>query len=179
MSASGCTFSVVSGGQRSFIVYLLLRRSRHRPWPIVPLATGPGIAWIGAPIAALFARRNLMIGLSWYGLLLVNGITHIVGVIVAGSDAVMGVVTGTLFIPLTIWVAYATLKTGALSPTTLAVSLAGGVIAHLALFVTILIMRATAPGALLIGDLVVIVLPLAIGGAASTFFPKERSQATG
>jgi hypothetical protein len=139
-------------------------------YPLVNL----GIAWIGAPIAALFARRNLIIGLSWYGLLLVNGITHIVGVIVAGSNGVMGVVSGTLFIPLTIWVAYATLKTGALSRSALAVSLAGGVIAHLTLFATVLIMRATVPAALLIGDLVVIVLPLAIAGAGSTFFPKKR-----
>jgi hypothetical protein len=48
-------------------------------YPVVNL----GIAWVAAPLAAIIARRNLIIGLSWYGLLMCNGTLHVVAALLA------------------------------------------------------------------------------------------------
>jgi hypothetical protein len=104
----------------------------------VPVAHYPlvniGIAWFFAPLAALMARRNLVIGLSWYGLLIVNGLLHVVGTLAGGLEAGSGVLTGArFFIPSFCWMAYVVLKSGVLSGKALAASVSGGVMAHMLL----------------------------------------------
>lgn len=128
-----------------------------------------GVAWIGAPIAALFARRNLVVGLTFSGLILVNGLSHVAGVLVAGSASAAGVATGTLFLPLVAWMVYATRRAGALSWGGILASVAGGVVAHIALFGAIGLVRVGGPTALILGDLVVIALPFLVAGVASRF----------
>jgi hypothetical protein len=46
-----------------------------------------------APLAALLARRNLVIGLGWYGLLIFNGTLHVVATFAIGAAGAGGVLT--------------------------------------------------------------------------------------
>ena len=62
---------------------------------------------VRAPLAAYLGRRNVLIGLSFWGLIFANGLLHTAGGILQG-----GYNTGLwssvfLFIPLSIWVIYA------------------------------------------------------------------------
>jgi hypothetical protein len=75
-----------------------------------------------------------VIGLSWYGLLVFNGTVHVAGTIAAGATGGGGVVTaGLFFIPAFCWRIYAVRKSGAMSGKVLAVSVSGGIIAHILL----------------------------------------------
>ena len=94
-------------------------------YPLVNL----GIAWVAAPLAAWLAKRNLVIGLSWYGLLIFNGTLHVVSTMALGLEGGGGVLTGgLLFIPAFCWMVYAVLKSGAMSGKALAISVSGGII---------------------------------------------------
>ena len=44
-------------------------------YPVVNIA----LMWFGAPLAAYLGRRNVLIGLSFWGLLLANGLLHTAG----------------------------------------------------------------------------------------------------
>jgi hypothetical protein len=136
----------------------------------IPIAHYPlvnlGIAWVAAPLAAWLARRNLVIGLSWYGLLIFNGTLHVVGTIALGAAVAGGVLTGgLLFIPSFFWMIYAVLKSGAMSGKALAVSVSGGIIAHILLAAVYGGQKAGVYGAtgVLVFDVVVIATPVLFG----------------
>ena len=66
-------------------------------FPLVNIA----LVWVAAPIAAWLSRRNIVVGLTFYGLILFNGILHVVTALIVGSDAYPGMVTGSLlFVPI-------------------------------------------------------------------------------
>jgi hypothetical protein len=44
-------------------------------YPVVNIA----LLWFGAPLAAYLGRRNVLIGLDFWGLLLANGLLHTAG----------------------------------------------------------------------------------------------------
>jgi Protein of unknown function with HXXEE motif len=137
-------------------------------YPLVNL----GIAWVAAPLAAMLAGRNLVIGLSWYGLIIFNGTLHVVGTIVAGAAGAGGVLTGgLLFIPGFFWMLYVVLKSHALSGKALAVSVSGGIIAHILLAAVYGGQNAGVYGAtgVLALDVVVIATPLLVGWVGSKF----------
>ena len=73
--------------------------------PAFYLAVNIPLTWIAAPIAALLARRLPLVGLGFAGLLLVNGLTHLVPTALGhGYDA--GALTAALlFLPLSFVVA--------------------------------------------------------------------------
>jgi len=136
----------------------------------IPIAHYPlvnlGIAWVTAPLAALLARRNLVIGLSWYGLLIFNGTLHVVGTIALGAAVAGGVLTaGLLFIPSFFWMIYAVLKSRAMSGKALAVSVSGGIVAHILLAAVYGGLKAGVYGAtgVLVFDVVVIATPVLVG----------------
>jgi Protein of unknown function with HXXEE motif len=140
----------------------------------IPLAHYPlvnlGIAWVTAPLAALLARRSLVIGLSWYGLLIFNGTLHVVATIATGAAGAGGVLTGgLLFIPSFFWMIYVVLKSRAMSGKALAVSVSGGVIAHILLAAVYGGQKVGMYGAtgVLVLDLVVIVTPILVGWVGS------------
>jgi hypothetical protein len=148
----------------------------YPPYPNcpIPIAHYPlvnlGIAWVAAPLAALLARRNLVIGLSWYGLLIFNGTLHVVGTIALGATVAGGVLTGGfLFIPSFFWMIYAVLKSRAMSGKALAVSVSGGIIAHILLAAVYGGLKAGVYGAtgVLVLDLVVIATPILVGWVGS------------
>ena len=49
-------------------------------YPLVNIA----LMWFGAPLAAYLGRRNVHIGLSYWGVLLANGLLHTTGGVAAG-----------------------------------------------------------------------------------------------
>ena len=125
---------------------------------------------MSAPLAALLARRNLVVGLSWYGLLIFNGTLHVVATLATGAAGAGGVLTGgLLFIPSFFWMINVVLKSRALSGKALAVSVSGGIIAHLLLAVVYGGQKAGVYGAtgVLVLDLVVIATPLLVGWVGS------------
>ena len=50
-------------------------------YPVVNIA----LMWFGAPLAAYLCRRNVLIGLSFWGLLFANGLVHTAGGVAAGA----------------------------------------------------------------------------------------------
>ena len=140
----------------------------------IPIAHYPlvnlGIAWVSAPLAAILARRNLVIGLSWYGLLVFNGTLHAVATIATGAEGGGGVLTGgLLFIPSFAWMTYAVLKSGAMSGKALALSVSGGILAHLLLAAVYGGQKVGVYGGtgVLVFDVVVVATPILFGWLAS------------
>ncbi|HEX4507672.1 MAG TPA: HXXEE domain-containing protein [Alphaproteobacteria bacterium] len=143
----------------------------YPPYPDcpVPLAhyalLNLGVAWVGATIAAACARRNLAVGLTFYGLTGFNGLTHIAGAVMGGLEAASGLITGALFfIPSFFWMVHVVRGSGALSSKELAVSIAGGLIAHLLLMGALLLYKFGfyGPNVVLVLDLVVVVAPFVV-----------------
>jgi hypothetical protein len=165
---------------------MLCKNLGYAPYPDcpVPLAHYPlvnlGIAWVTAPLAALLARRNLVIGLSWYGLLIFNGTLHVVATIATGAAGAGGVLTGgLLFIPSFLWMIYVVLKSRAMSGKALAVSVSGGIIAHLLLAAVYGGQKTGVYGAtgVLLFDVVVIATPILIGWVGSKLLGPTTTQA--
>jgi hypothetical protein len=128
------------------------------------------LVWVAAPIAALLCRRNPVVGLSYYGFILANGILHAVTGIAAGGGVLSspGVVSGTLiFIPATVWVVYVCLKSGVMTGKALTVSLAGGISGHIALLGAYLLLKVAGAGAMLVADVVASFLPILVAGVGS------------
>ena len=155
---------------------MLCKNLGYVPYPEcpVPIAHYPlvnlGIAWISAPLAACLARRNLVIGLSWYGLLIFNGALHVGATIATGAAGAGGVLTGgLLFISSFIWMVYVVLKSHAMSGKALAVSVSGGIVAHLLLAAVYGGQKAGVWGAtgVLVFDVVVIATPILVGWVGS------------
>jgi hypothetical protein len=80
------------------------------PFPSCPIPTPFFLAvnlplfWVGAPIAALTSRRHPIVGLSLYGVIFVNALTHLGAFVRAGYNP--GVLTAViLFLPSSAWVA--------------------------------------------------------------------------
>ncbi|MGB2740947.1 MAG: HXXEE domain-containing protein [Cognaticolwellia sp.] len=156
----------------------------YAPYPACPLPTAHyavvniALVWVAAPLAAWLSWRNPIIGLTFYGFVILNGALHVVTALTGGNEALPGVVTGVLlFIPAFCWVVYASLKSGALTAKGLAISLAGGAIAHILLGLTYLLFKAgvvAEPGMLAL-DIVTAGLPILIAGVGSRFV---RARAT-
>jgi len=156
----------------------ICRNLGYEPYPGCPIPPAHyplvnlGVAWVGPPVAALLARRNLVIGLSWYGLLIFNGTVHVVATIATGAAGAGGVLTGGLFfIPAFCWVIYAVMKSGAMSGKALAVSVSAGIIAHVLLIAAMGLQKAGLYGAtgVLVFDLIVIASAPVIGWVGSKF----------
>jgi len=155
---------------------MLCKNLGYVPYPDcpIPIAHYPlvnlGIAWVSAPLAAWLARRNLVIGLSWYGLLIFNGALHVVTTIATGAAGAGGVLTsGLLFIPSFCWMVYVVLKSNAMSGKALAISVSGGIIAHLLLAAVYGGQKAGVFGAtgVLVFDVLVIATPILFGWVGS------------
>ena len=146
----------------------------HPAYPNCPFPTAHyplvnlGIAWVAAPMAAWMARRNLVVGLSWYGLLIFNGLLHVSVALAKGADAIGGVVTGgVLFIPSFVWMVYACTKSGALTGKAVAISVSGGILAHIVLAVTYPLVGIVGPAGMLAADVFLLFIPVLAAGAGS------------
>jgi hypothetical protein len=157
----------------------------YLPYPDcpIPLAHYPlvnlGIAWVSAPLAAFLARKSLVIGLTWWGLLICNGTLHVVATLRTGAAGAGGVLTGGLFfIPSFFWMSYVVLRSRAMSGKALAVSISGGIIAHILLAAVYGGQKAGLYGAsgVLVLDVVVIVSPLLVGWVGSKWLRPTTGQ---
>lgn len=120
---------------------LTLGLSRY-PGCVVPpaffLAVNICLFWVAAPIAALLSRKHHLVGLVVYGLLITNGMTHVVPMLL-GKGYNPGAFTAlVLFIPLFIWVARACFGPGRISYKGLAAIVAAGAIVHIILMASVL-----------------------------------------
>lgn len=133
----------------------------------VPLAHFPLMnmvfAWVALPIAAVIARRNPVVGLSGYGFVLANAMTHIAASAVMGLSPLdnPGFFTGVFaFIGLNIWVAYVCVKTSSIRVRGWIVMLVGGILGHVTLFLTYAIGAVLGALGILIGDVVTSFAPM-------------------
>src|SRR5678816_2669248 len=88
----------------------------------------------GAPLAAYLFRRNVLIGLSFWGLLFANGLVHSAGAIAAGAYNTGLWSAAFLFVPLSVWVIYASAIRGPYSGKVVGVAYACGALTHVLLF---------------------------------------------
>lgn len=128
-----------------------------------------GMACVGGTLAALWAKRNLMIGLSFYGIVFFNGFVHLGMAIKAGENGVAGLLSGLLFLPFTAWMAYVVLKTRALSFPALLLTLVAGIVTHISFLSAILSIRTITPNGLLVFDFIAVTIPFLIAGIGSKF----------
>lgn len=61
------------------------------------------LSWVAIPLAALVARRLPLVGLGFTGLLLANGLTHVVGSLLSGTYGSGTLTAVLLFLPLAGW----------------------------------------------------------------------------
>jgi hypothetical protein len=102
------------------------------PASFFPFVNIPAM-WIGAPIAALLARRNHAVGLGYLGVLAVNAVVHLAPV-VAGQGYGPGLLTAMiLFVPLSAWIIHSCFGSQGLRYQTLAAILLAGVLLHVVL----------------------------------------------
>ena len=153
----------------------------YPPYPDcpIPLAFYPvvniALMWFGAPLAAYLGRRNVLIGLSFWGLIFANGLLHTMGGVLQG-----GYNTGLwssvfLFVPLSLWVIYACAIRGPYSGKVVGVAFAAGALTHVLLFIGYGFFKNGALGSagLLVYAVVIGFTPIILAALASRFFRPE------
>jgi hypothetical protein len=111
------------------------------PYPSCPipapfyLAVNLPLFWVGAPVAAILSRRHPILGLSVYGVIFVNALTHLGAFVRSGYNP--GVLTALiLFLPVSFWVARVCFGKRGLPYGVLAFIVADGVFLHVVLMVS-------------------------------------------
>ena len=129
----------------------------------------------GAPLAAYLFRRNVLIGLSFWGLLFANGLVHTFGGITEGAYNTGLWSAAFLFTPLSIWVLYATTIRGPYSGKVVAVSFVCGAVTHALLFIGYGFFKSGVIGSagLLVYAAVIGLAPIILAAIASRFFKPE------
>ncbi len=146
-------------------------------FPVVNIA----LVWAAAPVAAWLCRRNPVVGLTYYGFILANGLLHVVtGAIADGGPlSSPGFVTGALlFVPSAIWVSYVSVKSGLMTKSALALSLGGGIAGHVALVGAYWFVRVGGTPGILAADVVTAFVPILIAGVGSKLMGLAPTSAT-
>ena len=140
-------------------------------YPVVNIA----LMWFGAPLAAYLFRRNVLIGLSFWGLLFANGLVHTAGGVAAGAYNTGLWSAAFLFVPLSLWVIYASAIRGPYSGKVVGVAYACGAVTHVLLFVGYGLYKAGVIGnaGLLVYAAVIGFTPIILAAIASRFFKPE------
>jgi Protein of unknown function with HXXEE motif len=151
------------------------------PYPAcpIPLAFYPvvniALMWFGAPLAAYLFRRNVLIGLCFWGLLFANGLVHTFGGITEGAYNTGLWSAAFLFIPLSIWVFYAATIRGPYHGKVVVVSFVCGAVTHALLFIGYGFFKSGVIGSagLLVYAAVIGFAPIILAAIASKFFKPE------
>ena len=140
-------------------------------YPVVNIA----LMWFGAPLAAYLLRRNVLIGLSFWGLLFANGLVHSAGGIAAGGYNTGLLTAAFLFVPLSIWVIYASAIRGPYSGKVVGVAYACGALTHVLLFAGYALFKNGVFGStgLLVFAAVIGFAPIILAALASRFLKLE------
>jgi hypothetical protein len=160
---------------------MICEKIGFRPYPDcpIPLAFYPvvniALMWFGAPLAAYFFRRNVLIGLSFWGLLFANGLVHSAGGIAAGAYNTGLWSAAFLFVPFSLWVIYVCAIRGPYSGKVVAVAYAAGALTHVLLFAGYGLFKAGVIGSagLLVYAAVIGFTPIILAAIASRFFKPE------
>ena len=140
-------------------------------YPVVNIA----LMWFGAPLAAYICRRNVLIGLCFWGLLFANGLVHTLGGITEGTYNT-GLWTAVfLFVPFSCWVLYVTAIRGPYSGMVVGTAYAAGAVTHALLFMGYGLYKAGIIGnaGLLIHGAIIGFTPIILAAIASRFFKPE------
>ena len=131
--------------------------------------------WFGAPLAAYLFRRNVLVGLSFWGLLFANGLVHSAGGIAAGAYNTGLWSAAFLFVPFSLWVIYVSAIRGPYSGNVVAVAYAAGALTHVLLFAGYGLFKAGVIGSagLLVYAAVIGFTPIILAAIASRFFKPE------
>ena len=131
--------------------------------------------WFGAPLAAYLFRRNVLIGLSFWGLLFANGLVHTFGGVAAGAYNTGLWRAAFLFIPFSIWVIFVSAIRGPYSGKVVGVAYAAGAIVHALLFMGYGLYKAGVFGdaGLLVYAVLIGFMPIVLAAIASQFFKPE------
>jgi hypothetical protein len=137
-------------------------------YPLVNIA----LMWFGAPLAAWFCRRNVLIGLSYWGLLFANGLLHTSGGVLQGTYNTGLWSAAILFVPLSVWVIYACAISGPYSGTVVTLAFAAGAVTHVLLFLGYGLFKSEVIGSagLLVYAAVIGFTPIILAALASRFF---------
>ncbi|MEC5387314.1 HXXEE domain-containing protein [Uliginosibacterium sp. H3] len=140
-------------------------------YPVVNIA----LMWFGAPLAAYIFRRNVLIGLSFWGLLFANGFVHTFGGIAAGAYNTGLWSALFLFIPFSLWVIYVSAIRGPYSGKVVGTAYAAGALTHTFLFMGYGLYKAGLFGdaGLLAYAALVGFMPIILAAIASKFFKPE------
>jgi hypothetical protein len=128
-------------GQFHAFPHFMCAMMAQPPYPSCPipppfyLAVNLPLFWGGAPVAAILSRRFPLLGLSVYGVIFINALTHIGAFVHSGYNP--GVLTALiLFLPLSFWVAKVCFGKRGLPYGALAFIVADGVFLHAVLMVS-------------------------------------------
>jgi hypothetical protein len=140
-------------------------------YPVVNIS----LMWFGAPLAAYICRRNVLIGLSSWGLIMANGFVHSAGGIAEGVYNTGLLTAAFLFIPLSFWVIYACTIRGPYRGKVVGAAIAAGAVTHAVLFVGYGLFKAGVIGnaGLVVYGAVVGFTPIILAAVASRFFKPE------
>ena len=144
------------------------------PMPFYPLVN-IALMWFGSPLAAYLCKRNLAIGLSYWGLLLTNGFVHTAGGVFQGAYNTGLWTAAFLFIPLSLWVIYVASIRGPYSGKVVGLGIAAGFVTHALLFVGYQLFKLQVIGSagLLVYAAVIGFTPIILAGIGSRFIKDE------
>lgn len=174
-------YSLPTIGLDYSIQEMICQKIGFAPYPEcpIPLAFYPvvniALMWFGAPLAAYLFKRNTLIGLSFWGLLLANGLVHSAGGLMDGGYNTGLWSAAILFVPLSIWVIYVTAIRGRYKGSVIAASFACGAVTHAVLFAGYGLYKGGVLGdwGLLIYAAVVGFTPILLAALVSRFFKDE------
>jgi len=174
-------YSLPTIGLDYSIQEMICQKIGFPPYPDcpIPLAFYPvvniALMWFGAPLAAFLFKRNVLIGLSFWGLLFANGFVHTLGGITAGAYNTGLWSAAFLFVPFSIWVIYVSAIRGPYSGWVVGVAYAAGFITHALLFMGYGLYKAKVFGdAGLLGYAALIgFMPIILAAIASRFFKSD------
>ena len=130
--------------------------------------------WFGAPLAAYLCRRNVLIGLSFWGLIFANGLLHTAGGS-AGRLQHRPMEQRLLVYSVVLWVIYACAIRGPYSGKIVGVAFGAGAVTHVLLFVGYGFYKIGVIGnaGLLVYAAVIGFTPIILAAIASRFFKPE------
>jgi hypothetical protein len=138
--------------------------------------------WLGAVIAALLSRRNHAVGLGYLGLLVINAIAHIAPAVAGKVSYDSGMFTAiVLFLPISTWIIYTCFGRGRLRYQTLAAILLGGILLHVTLIGSILLLTHGSMTAV-VADAIQVLNPLwlfVLPWVANRIWPSKGDDARG
>lgn len=108
----------------------------HIPESFITTVNIP-LVWLAGPIAALLGRRWPAIALSCFSVPAINAFAHVAPALAAGSYNPGLLTAGLLFLPLSLWALWIALRRPELGWRMVAATLAGGVVVHAVLMLSL------------------------------------------